>query len=306
MKQLSDPEIINYILGVLHLNPKQFAESLDLSRADAIYNIMKGRNAISTNMAKRIISKYPMINHKWLISGFGEPLLSYNSPSDRIKGLMVNHKLEPIGLAMRIGLKYAGEIMDVIEKDKEPSKELLAAIVEKFPDDREFLLKGLDLPIPAKETIENSMPGVINVPLITKYSKSMYLQRYDDEEFLETLPKVPFLVEGTPKGIYRCFETPDDSMYDGSANSYPINSIVLCREVPKMNWGKLSSMINDWDFILVHKEEGVIIRRIVKFIPDKGILTVHLLNQMYEDYNIHLLDVVQFLNVVKMERSMKR
>ena len=161
---MTDKQRIEHLLGILHLNAKQFAESIGMKRVDTIYNIMHGKHGISKSLAQTIVAKYNMVSLDWLLLGTGDPILSYNSPSDRVKGLMFKYILEPIGLASRIGLSFSGEIMDIFYKDKEPSKEILSAIIENFPDEKNFILKGIESP--KKEAEIYNSPWIINAPLV--------------------------------------------------------------------------------------------------------------------------------------------
>lgn len=67
---------LNELLLKLKLNPKEFAESIGLKRADRIYFVLNGRNDISTNLARMINDKYPSVNIDWLLTGEGEMLLN--------------------------------------------------------------------------------------------------------------------------------------------------------------------------------------------------------------------------------------
>ncbi|MGX9985879.1 S24 family peptidase [Soonwooa purpurea] len=58
------------------MNPKSFAESLGYKRADIIYNVLNGKNGLSSKLAKLIVSVYNDVNYEWLISGEGEMLLT--------------------------------------------------------------------------------------------------------------------------------------------------------------------------------------------------------------------------------------
>ncbi|MDR7797265.1 hypothetical protein [Riemerella anatipestifer] len=68
----------------LKLNPKSFAESLGFERTDRIYNVLKGANGISSDLASIISDKYPDVIYEWLLTGKGEMLKS--SEETPIKG----------------------------------------------------------------------------------------------------------------------------------------------------------------------------------------------------------------------------
>ncbi len=53
------------------LTTNAFALSVGLKRAENLYQIKKGRNAISRDLAELIAAKYPEINRFWLLTGEG-------------------------------------------------------------------------------------------------------------------------------------------------------------------------------------------------------------------------------------------
>lgn len=67
---------LSELLLNLKLNPKEFAESIGLKRADRIYFVLNGRNDISTDLARVINDKYPNVNSDWLLTGKGEMLIA--------------------------------------------------------------------------------------------------------------------------------------------------------------------------------------------------------------------------------------
>lgn len=71
-----DSERINQVLMHLKLNASALAKSLQLGNKTRLYNIIKGHNGISADLAKIITEKYPEINYNWLLTGVGEMLNS--------------------------------------------------------------------------------------------------------------------------------------------------------------------------------------------------------------------------------------
>jgi hypothetical protein len=136
-----------------------------------------------------------------------------------------------------------------------------------------------------------------NIPLIPVHAHAGYKSGFGDVEYIETLPTVPVIVDRNYRGKYRCFEIDGDSMDDGSRNSICDKDVVLCRDVKRDLWcNKLH--INDWNFILVTKE-GILAKRIVAHNVELGIVTCHSLNPIYEDFDIHLNDVYELYNIIK-------
>jgi len=96
-----------------------------------------------------------------------------------------------------------------------------------------------------------------------------------------------------------------DSMDDGSHESYLERDILLCRNVRKDFW-KSKLHINKWDFVIVHKDNGICVKRIIKHDVEKGIITCHSLNDYYEDFDMDLRDVTKIFNIVDIQRKRNR
>ena len=147
--------------------------------------------------------------------------------------------------------------------------------------------------------------SIMFVPLITQYAYAGYLSGFSDEEYVESLPKVPFILDKEYKGEYLCFEVKGDSMECDNEESIPEGSVLLCRNVKQEYW-RSKLHINKWDFVIVTKTEGVLVKRIIKHDVEKGIITIHSLNEFYSDKEIHLKDVRQIFNIVEVQLKRKR
>lgn len=143
----------------------------------------------------------------------------------------------------------------------------------------------------------------MRVPLVTSYAYAGYRRGFADEEYIDSLPTVAFTVSGYHKGNYVAFEVAGDSMYDGSVDSLLQGDILLCREVAHHHWrDKLH--IRKWYFVIVHKQDGVLVKQITEHDTDLGYITIHSLNRDYPDERIHLDDIAQLFNVVRVNRTM--
>lgn len=147
--------------------------------------------------------------------------------------------------------------------------------------------------------------SIMYVPLVNQYAYAGYLGGYSDNEYMETLPRIPFILDKEYKGEYLCFEVKGDSMECDSEESIPEGSILLCRNVRKDYW-KSKLHIHKWDFVIVHKELGIVAKRIINHDVDNGILTLRSLNSFYKDYDIHIKDVQQIFNIVEVQQKRKR
>jgi phage repressor protein C with HTH and peptisase S24 domain len=140
---------------------------------------------------------------------------------------------------------------------------------------------------------------VMMVPLVSKYAYAGYTAGFGDDEYIEELPKIPFLVDKEYKGIYRAFEVKGDSMDNGLTGSYKEGYIVLGREVAKDLWRDKLHLRKWKNFVVVTERDGVIIKEISKHDTAKGIITLHSLNPDFADVNMKLSNVKQLFNVIR-------
>jgi phage repressor protein C with HTH and peptisase S24 domain len=180
----------------------------------------------------------------------------------------------------------------------------------KIPETTAFFITNLLLK-EQKTSNENASPvifsdlKVMNVPLVNQYAQAGYLSGFSDEEYTESLPTIPFTDDVEHRGEYVCFEVKGDSMDNGTYESYLEGDILLCRNIRQDFWmSKLH--INKWDFVIIHKEKGILVKRIVKHDVEKGIITLHSLNEYYDDFEIHLKDVAKLFNIVSTRRKNNR
>lgn len=153
--------------------------------------------------------------------------------------------------------------------------------------------------------VNYSEMNVMFVPLVSSYAYAGFLNGFGDEEYIDELPKVSWADDKEHRGDYLCFEVKGDSMEDGTSESILEGDILLCRNVRQEFW-KSKLHINKWDFVIVHKEDGILVKRIIKHDVETGDLVLHSLNDYYEDKTINLKDVAKILNVVDIKRKHKR
>ena len=161
-------------------------------------------------------------------------------------------------------------------------------------------------PIKKEEPATIFTPKIFLVPLISKYAYAGYLSGYGDIEYIDALPQTPWLIQeetSNPRGKYFSFEVRGDSMTDGTNESVEDGDIVLCRLVDPSLYQHSKIHFKKWNFVIVHKTEGIIIKRIIDHDVEHGAITVHSLNPEYADRTIFLNDVAQIFNVVQLQRK---
>ena len=145
--------------------------------------------------------------------------------------------------------------------------------------------------------------AVMYVPLVSQYAYAGYLSGFLDSEYVDKLPRIPFIVEHEGKGEYLCFEVRGDSMDDGTPQGYVDGEILLCREIDQVYWTQSRLHMRKWDFVIVSRDEGILLKRIINHDPDSGTVIIHSLNDFYNDKIVNLQDISKIFNVIT---SMKK
>lgn len=186
------------------------------------------------------------------------------------------------------------------------SNQIKEAIFKRFNLDEVWLVSDDTSPqnkyISTAHAVDNL--NFMNVPVIHVKAQCGYLNGYGDNEYIDTLPSMPVIVDKTYHGKYRIFEAEGDSMDDDSRLAICDGDKVLAREVRRDLWlPKLH--LKDWYFVIVHRTNGISIKQITSQ-DDKGNITCHSLNELFNDYTVNLDDIVEIYNVIKVvERNMR-
>jgi len=73
-KILEDKEIMIKLLKALDVKARNFAGLLGYKAHASITNIIYSKNNITEELIKRIMERYPNVNHRFLVTGEGYPL----------------------------------------------------------------------------------------------------------------------------------------------------------------------------------------------------------------------------------------
>lgn len=230
----------------------------------------------------------------------------------RVEFIIEKEGLNKNSFSKAIGISNNVTITRIINEHRTPSRATCEKIVSAFPAyNLEWLLTGegnMLTDAPSQTYHSNARPvddlSYMNVPVIHIKAQCGYLAEYGDTEYIDTLPTMPVIVDKTYHGKYRIFEAEGDSMDDNSRLAICDGDKVLAREVRRDLWlPKLH--INDWYFVIVHRTNGISIKQITAQ-DDKGNITCHSLNELFNDYTVNLDDVVEIYNVIKVvERNMR-
>lgn len=233
---------------------------------------------------------------------------------ERLKYIMETEGFNKNSFSATIGMTNNVTITRIINEKRNPSRATCQKIVDRFPQySYDWLFSGVGdmynkVGEEKKEDDTNSSissnarrldtTGFMNVPLIHVRAQCGYLSGYGDEEYLGSLPSLPVIVDRTYHGKYMLFEAEGDSMDNGSKESICDGDIVLAREIQRDLW-RYKLHIKDWYFIIVHRTEGIAIKQIIDHDVEHGIITCHSLNDMFRDYKVHLDEVAELYNLIK-------
>ena len=230
----------------------------------------------------------------------------------RVELIIEKEGLNKNSFSKAIGISNNVTITRIINEHRTPSRATCEKIVSAFPAyNLEWLLTGegnMLTDAPSQTYHSNARPvddlSYMNVPVIHIKAQCGYLAGYGDTEYIDTLPTMPVIVDKTYHGKYRIFEAEGDSMDDNSRLAICDGDKVLAREVRRDLWLPKLHII-DWYFVIIHRSKGISIKQITAQ-DDKGNITCHSLNELFNDYTVNLDDVVEIYNVIKVvERNMR-
>lgn len=146
----------------------------------------------------------------------------------------------------------------------------------------------------------------MKVPIVTQRAYAGYLRGYADPEYFDDMPTLVVDVYKEHKGNYIAFEVCGDSMTTLDPKEFRMSifdgTFVVGREVSRHLWAyKLHThYVDNW--VIVHKTEGILIKKIINHDVESGKITIHSLNpdkQKYPDQVLNLDDVQQIFNIVQ-------
>ena len=68
-------ERMNAVIEWASMSINYFARYIGLPRGENLYQIRRGNNGISRDVARRVITRFPEISEVWLLNGSGEMFL---------------------------------------------------------------------------------------------------------------------------------------------------------------------------------------------------------------------------------------
>ena len=223
----------------------------------------------------------------------------------RINELITESKMHQTDFAKHVGIDPSN-FSAMLSGNRPIGKNMITRIAMSFDINNEWLKTGIG----EKKNIKNDanylhVDRFLYIPLITVPARAGYLSGYGDSEYIDHLPTYPVIADKSYRGKYRCFEVDGDSMNDGTSQAILDGDVVLGREVKQEYW-KDKLHIRDWVFVIIHRTDGILIKRITEHLVEEGIIKCHSLNNYYEDFELSLSDIQELFNVIKIvDRKMR-
>ena len=269
-----------------------FLESMHVGRAE--FQKRSGVSAtLLSNMSdnlrnsslERIYRAFPMLNPEWLEYGEGEMITEEKTTQRRETPLdRINKVIEFLGITTQAFLAETG-LSNI--KDN-ATKRTIDKIVKRYPFVNPLWLMhgtGQMMDTPQKATTVKFSYA----PIVSQRAAAGYLSGFADDDYLDTLEKIPYIEDEETKGNVVAIEVSGDSMNDGSAECYRDGDIVIAKEVSLDNIS-----IHRRDFVIVHRT-GILIKRIEKLTNKE--ITLHSLNQEYGDITLDTADILKIFVV---------
>lgn len=235
-------------------------------------------------------------------------MTDYERLSEIVRSIKFQYKLTQREVAMKIGLKSATYLSDVLNGRHPVSEQISDSLIEAFPEySKDWLLTGEGSMLLAKEPKGNATmvdPSDINwitVPVIPYGAMAGSTGWYEDvfaEDWAER--RTVMAPQGAKPSDYVIFTVTGDSMLPNLADGDEI----LSKHVP-FDYYKENRLhiYNHSIWIIATMREGILIKNITAHDVEQRTITCHSYNPMYPDFTINLEDVSDIYHAVSLSRK---
>ena len=281
---------LTYFLKHMDIGRKEFTKRTGVS-GTLLSNMSDN---LRNSSLERIYRAFPMLNPEWVEYGEGDMITDGKTRKRKDTPLeRINKVIDFLGITTTA---FLSETKMTTFKEN-VTKRTIDKIVKRYPFINPlWLMHGTGQMI---ETQPKSLNTKLSyAPLVPQRAFAGYLHGLEDDEYIDTLDKIPYVEDDETRGNVVGIEVSGDSMYDGSAESYADGDIVLAKEVILDNIA-----FRHYDFVIVHKT-GILIKRIVKV--ENGTVTIHSLNNSYGDVVLDACDILKIFVVIMKISKPKR
>lgn len=107
---MTDWQRLEQVIRWTGLSTNAFAFSIGLKRSENLYQIKRGNNRISKDLADRIVRRYPVFDRSWLLTGEGRMAISADSlRPDPYAGSIPFYRVDALRLASDPAAVLSGE-----------------------------------------------------------------------------------------------------------------------------------------------------------------------------------------------------
>lgn len=96
-------ERIEAVVKMAHMTTNGFARHIGLARGENLYQIKRGNNGVSFDVAERIVAKFPEVSKLWLLTGDGQ-MINGDAPTGPWSSLDAPNSEAFIGFAAALVL----------------------------------------------------------------------------------------------------------------------------------------------------------------------------------------------------------
>lgn len=281
---------LNAFLEYMHVGRLEFNKKTGVSKA-LLSNMSDN---LRRSSLEKIYRAFPMLNPEWLEYGEGEMITEEKKknvremPTDRIDKI-----IDFLGITTAA---FLAETKVASYKDN-ITKRTVDRIVKRYPFINPLWLMhgtGTMIDTPPK----NVSTQFSYAPLVSQRAAAGYLSGFADNDYMDSLDKVPYIEDGETKGNVVAIEVSGDSMDDGSSECYRDGDIVIAKETRLDNIS-----IRRHDFVIVHKT-GILIKQISDI--GKDTITIHSLNKEYGDIELSQEDILKiFVVTIRISRQLR-
>lgn len=166
-------ERMETLLAHLKMNANEFASSLGYKRTDRIYNILSGRNGISTAVARDIHEHHENISYEWIAKGEGEMLVQRTEEEKEEKAsINIASLTKPAGMPNIVNIPEHLEAPKIksINIVEGFSEKLVKLGYEKPVDEKGYKVIALDLAdrLNRMASMSEDMVGIVSKPLLDR------------------------------------------------------------------------------------------------------------------------------------------
>lgn len=288
---------IGQFVEYMNIKKREFTKKTGI--ADSFLTNMSGN--IRKSSLERIYRAYPSLNPDWLEYGEGKMIL--DAPRERKTDSVQDRIKELIDFLGVTTTSFMAET-EINSNSENVTYRTVNKIVNRFPFvNPQWLMHGIGEMYYKKPTAINE--NLNYAPLVSKKDYPIYPINTSNQDYINSLQKVPYMEEQETQGNVVAFEVFGDKMNDGTTNSYLDGDLILCRELSISSFCTMPLPFEHYDFVIVN-QNGVHVRRIINHNVERACITLHCLNTFYIDEVVDLNNIKKLFVVVTKTSKKKR